>query len=337
MAKNMDPTMEDMRREQASLRAVWEKNGQKQLNAITVKLAEKENQTPIPVTMAGLRQLDRMASDMGMGGLKPVQKNEVGSQVAGQALAKAQSSNNKNVYMHPEFREDNTIPYAAHPGEYAKSPLTMAGLRQDSALVKQKPPYIQPMPRPEPSSSQSASQYGPYFDMEREYPITMAGLRQAEFQHERNAKIQRSVTNASEVLVPIADLHLQAIEAFAKSEDAVKAAKVGGKALTIIGYIGDAADIEKAVRTDLSDSDKRLGKKTATAVGGVASSALFSYIGTALGTALVVGAAGALSGSIVPGAGTAVGFIGGFIGGLIGAAVGEDFSELVIDQIDWNE
>ena len=88
MAKDMDPTMEDMRREQASLRAAWEKNGQKQLNAITVALAEKENQTPIPVTMAGLRQLDRMASDMGMGGLKPVQKGAAGMQTARQVPAK---------------------------------------------------------------------------------------------------------------------------------------------------------------------------------------------------------------------------------------------------------
>lgn len=155
MAKNMDPTMEDMRREQASLRAVWEQNGQKQLNAITVKLAEKENQTPIPVTMAGLRQLDRMASDMGMGGLKPVQKGAAGVQTAGQVPVGMQSG--RNPYVSPMPRADalgQSMPqHGVHPGEDKHSA---------PAISRKASSYIQPN-----SPLQSSPQYGPYVEIGR--------------------------------------------------------------------------------------------------------------------------------------------------------------------------
>ena len=155
MAKNMDPTMEDMRREQASLRAVWEQNGQKQLNAITVKLAEKENQTPIPVTMAGLRQLDRMASEMGMGGLKPVQKGAAGAQTARQVPVGMQSG--RNPYVSPMPRADalgqSTPQHGVCPGEDKHSA---------PAVSRKASSYIQPN-----SPLQSSPQYGPYVEIGR--------------------------------------------------------------------------------------------------------------------------------------------------------------------------
>ena len=93
MAKNTGTnlTMAGLRQEEEKMRAAAQAQQQKPLTAITVALAEKENQTPIPVTMEGLRQLDRMASDMGMGGLKPVQKGAAGVQGAGQAPVGMQS------------------------------------------------------------------------------------------------------------------------------------------------------------------------------------------------------------------------------------------------------
>lgn len=287
MARNLDPTMEDMRREQALLRSAWAKQKEKPLSAITVALAGQE----------------------------PRQTS--------------------NSYIHPMSKPEwgnTTIPYPAALQGYTSGYPAAKPKSQQPANT-----YVRPKHNPEFSLGQSSRQYGPYFNMEREYPITMAGLRQAEFQHDRNTKMKQALTSVGDVLEPIADFSLQATEALSKSEDAVQLAKIGGKALTVVGYIGDVADIAEAVRADLRDSDERLGKKTVAAIGGAASSAIFGYMGAAVGTALMVGAAGALSGSVIPGAGTAVGFIGGFIGGLIGAAAGEDFSDWVINQINWNE
>lgn len=76
MARNLDPTMEDMRREQALLRSAWAKQKEKPLSAITVALAGQEAQKPIPYTMEGIRQLGEIASDMG---LKPAQIQKEGN------------------------------------------------------------------------------------------------------------------------------------------------------------------------------------------------------------------------------------------------------------------
>ena len=130
------------------------------------------------------------------------------------------------------------------------------------------------------------------------------------------------------------DLSLEVMENFSKSGAIRKAAKVGGKALTIVS---DVYDITAAVSADLTDSDKKIGKKTAAAVGGAASSAVFGALGAAAFSILAAGAAGALMGSVIPGPGTIVGFIGGLVGGMIGAAAGEEFSDWVINQIDWDE
>ncbi len=120
--------------------------------------------------------------------------------------------------------------------------------------------------------------------------------------------------------------------------DDFNAYKAGGKALAVVGKVIDAVNIATAVKADLSDSDKRLGKKkTAAAVGGAAASAFFGYLGAAAISILAAGAAGALAGSILPGPGTIVGFIGGLVGGMIGAAAGEEFSDWIINQIDWDE
>ncbi|HWR23440.1 MAG TPA: hypothetical protein VN366_08180 [Feifaniaceae bacterium] len=105
MAKSMDQTLEDLRREQASQRAAWEKQKEKPLTAITVALAEKES------------------------------KNQT--------------------------------------------------------------------PRPD-SSWQPSPQYGPYVDMQREYPITMAGMRLAE-EEMKTAKTQQEQTPLTAITVALAE------------------------------------------------------------------------------------------------------------------------------------
>ncbi len=306
MAKNMDPTMEDMRREQASLRAAWEKNGQKQLNAITVKLAEKENQTPIPVTMAGLRQLDRMASDMGMDRLKPVQKGAAGMQASGRVpvgmqggaktseerigdVVRAATDVGKGMHIASKFGRYQTIPTNGGPMVFGIRDMMKGEMRNG----KQAGMWMFRVDKPHGPFDQH------YHMNPRHYGASVKG------EH-----------------FPISNNTLKLAQG---ADEAFKIAKAGGKALAVIGIAMDAYDIATAVSADLTDSDKRLGKKTAAAVGGAA----FSWAGAAAGAAL-----GASLGSALPGIGTAIGgLVGGFIGGIGGSLGGR----ALVEQIDWNE
>ncbi len=111
MGKYMDPTLEDLRREQAWMREAQAKKEQKPLTAITVALADREKSlkiTPqrpqlrvpnlnerqrhevklqIPIMMGGLQQAEhQMAPNMTMRGVKFGEKNAAELQAALQAL-----------------------------------------------------------------------------------------------------------------------------------------------------------------------------------------------------------------------------------------------------------
>lgn len=113
--------------------------------------------------------------------------------------------------------------------------------------------------------------------------------------------------------------------------------KMGGTAMSAIGNAIDAYNILGAVSSDLNDDDKRLGKKTVSAV----SETFWSSLGGALGTSVGVAGGAAIGTLIFPGLGTLAGAIGGALFGMLagelGSWAGKNTSDYIVDAFDWKE
>ena len=122
---------------------------------------------------------------------------------------------------------------------------------------------------------------------------------------------------------------------FKNFDDVEKDIKIGGKALTVAGFVFDAYDFGTAVYIDLNDEDKKLGKTTVSSAAGIAG----SWAGGAAGAKLGAMGGAAIGTFIFPGLGTAVGgFLGGLGGGITGSVAGRKVGEIVIDKTyeeDW--
>lgn len=74
-----------------------------------------------------------------------------------------------------------------------------------------------------------------------------------------------------------------AYNTFKDFDNVEKYVKVGGKALTIAGFVFDAYDFGTSVYTDLNDEDRKLGKTTVSSAAGIAGSWAGGAAGAKLG------------------------------------------------------
>lgn len=120
-----------------------------------------------------------------------------------------------------------------------------------------------------------------------------------------------------------------AYNTFKDFDNVEKYVKVGGKALTIAGFVFDAYDFGTSVYTDLNDEDRKLGKTTVSSAAGIAG----SWAGGAAGAKLGAMGGAAVGSFICPGLGTAIGgFLGGLGGGIVGSVAGRKVGEVIVDE-----
>ena len=285
MAKNMDPTLEELRREQADMRAARAQQKEKPLTAITVALA-------------------------GQNGVD--------------------GDNNDN------FKVTDSVTKGLSPSLAVINPMDTYKDFFNRTIGQKKSPTFKPV----------VNRNGVHSIVYRDMPLKDKTVFRVDRPHEidgkaigthlnvkapqestRLAKHLASKLNDKEISKPLYD----AVGDFDKLK---KVGKVGGKALAIVGFALDAYDVATAVSADLTDSDEKLGKKTAAAVGGAA----LSWVGAAAGAKLGAMGGAAIGTLILPGLGTVIGgFIGGLAGGIIGGAAGRGTSDYIVDQIHWEE
>ncbi len=114
-------------------------------------------------------------------------------------------------------------------------------------------------------------------------------------------------------------------------DDVADIVQIGGKVLLISGILAEIVELCIIIEDDLTDVDKKLGKKTTSAI----IKKVSQWSGTILG-AEAGAEVGALVGTFVlPGLGTGIlGFSGSFAGGALGYYMGDKFSDYILDITD---
>ena len=128
--------------------------------------------------------------------------------------------------------------------------------------------------------------------------------------------------NHMEIPKPLYDM-------FHNFDDVASKAKLGGKAMAVVGVAMDIYDMGATIYDDLNDEDGKLGKKTVSAAVGIGS----SWAGGAAGAKLGAMGGSALGTLICPGLGTVIGgFLGGLVGGIAGSWGARTLGEYIVDE-----
>ena len=107
-----------------------------------------------------------------------------------------------------------------------------------------------------------------------------------------------------------------------------KKVRVAGKILLVAGAALDALELYQTIEGDLHDADRKIGKKTYSAVAGIGGSWGLGALGAKGGAA----AGAAIGTAIMPGVGTAIGgAVGGLVLGIAGSYGGDALGRWVVD------
>ena len=107
-----------------------------------------------------------------------------------------------------------------------------------------------------------------------------------------------------------------------------KKVRVAGKILLVAGAVLDALELYQTIEGDLHDADRKIGKKTYSAVAGIGGSWGLGALGAKGGAA----AGAAIGTAIMPGVGTAIGgAVGGLVLGIAGSYGGDALGRWVVD------
>ncbi|WP_158097748.1 bacteriocin class II family protein [Tyzzerella sp. An114] len=110
-----------------------------------------------------------------------------------------------------------------------------------------------------------------------------------------------------------------------------KAVRIGGKVLLVAGVLLDTLELGNTIIDDLSDVDKKIGKKTGMTAAKIGS----RWAGAAIGAKLGAMAGSGIGTAVAPGFGTAIGgTVLSLVGGIAGAVGGEEFANWVFDITD---
>lgn len=150
---------------------------------------------------------------------------------------------------------------------------------------------------------------------------TMDGVKASTAKNTANAlDATMDGVKASTVTNTTADIAGDALKSGARSGWGT-AAKVGGKALGVVGTVMDAKELYDSYQAD----GGKVGEQTVTSAGGIAGSWGGAAAGAKLGAM-----GGAALGSVIPVVGTAVGgIVGGILGGIVGGIGGNWFGKKV--------
>lgn len=111
-------------------------------------------------------------------------------------------------------------------------------------------------------------------------------------------------------------------------DGAAKKVRVAGKILLVTGAALDVLELYQTVEGDLHDADRKIGKKTYSAVAGIGGSWGLGVLGAKGGAA----AGAAIGTAIMPGVGTAIGgAVGGLVLGIAGSYGGNALGRWVVD------